>query len=535
MRVHPLPPTPTTRPLSIIDTVCTDFGFCACKLYAAPPAGTPNAFDRVLLAQSLAHVLSVYPHWAGRLRLARPDDSGRLYQRRFGRLWVDYGSHSDPGVQLSFISRNEPLTACLPRDLGSGISDSSMLDEAGLYPDVNEVISLRPTPTDAPAFAIRVTYFSCGGTAIGFRISHTLADAFSYNLFSQDWADVHRAFLAGEAPKSTPLPDRPFNPEALDAHAAGDLDAPAPDPAIEARYNLLPRTRLDMWANPYLHPPGMVKNSQPDAAVDALDAGTGRQRGQPPPWETWDVKAPVRVCSLDLTPEELQRIWRRAQDRSGNDGRNDAEKEDLSNNSAAASRVSAHDALVGHFWRLSMRARDLPPNTPISITPAIGLRARLNPPLPSSFVGSAFILFASETDSTSIVSPSTGLAVAASALRSTIAAATPIALSAVLHHHAFDLDPTRFWPYFCGETHTSMSSWIGAGDYDADFGVGRPVRAEGSLGRVDNMLLFEDLPPVEGEEGRMKKWYERGVRVKLSLRDEVMEKVLADPELRGDF
>ena len=505
-RIFPRAPAPpTTKALSILDSTCSAFfSFAAAKLYPAVP-DRPDPFTPALVEASLAHVLSAYPHWAGRLRLAKSSDQGRPYQTRFGRIWADWGSSSDPGVVLSFAKSDTPLAPLVPPLVEGEIVDGSALERAGVNPDLSSVVALRPSPTEAPALAVQALHFTCGGVAVGFRVSHSLADAGTLNRFVADWADVHRAALAaGGALDDVPLPHRPFQPDALDQQATGDLDADELDEAVVREYAKLPRTALDLWADPACHPDGMAVTSGPDPSIDALDAALGRPRGSPPPWSTWHSDQPVSVRSLFLSPPTLERIWAAAGGREGG--------------------VSSHDALVGHFWRLCVRARKLAAGTEVRITPAVGVRARLDPPLSPDTIGSNFVLLASISMSDKVAGAG-GEAVAAQAIRATINSATPSALSALLAHEAHALDPLQVQPYFCGEEHTSMSSWIGAGVYDADFGSGPPVYAEGVMPAVDGMLLFEDVP------GEGRKWLERGARVKLALRDEVMKKVLADPEL----
>ncbi|BGP48242.1 hypothetical protein JCM10450v2_004114 [Rhodotorula kratochvilovae] len=506
IRVHPASPAASTsKALSILDSVCSAFfSFAAAKLYPAR-ADKPDAFDPALLERTLAHVLSAYPHWSGVLRLSKSDDGGRAYQRRFGRVWVDFGSSTEPGVLLSFAERDELLASLIPPTAEGEPHDAAVLEHAGIYPDLASVVALRPEVTSAPAFAVRVVRFACGGVALGFRVSHTLADAGTLNRFVADWAEVHRTALAASGSlENVLLPDRPFAPEALDAYALGDLDANEPDEAVEAVYKALPRSAFDLWASPERHPPSMVRSSGPDSNNAELDTAAGSPRGTPAPWETWDLAAPVSLKTLFLASGTLARIWAAAGGREGG--------------------VSAHDALVGHFWRLVVRARGLPVGREVRITPAVGVRMRLDPPLKSEALGSNFVLLASSATSDALAREG-GEAVAARAIRSTIAAATPATLGALLHHEAHQLDPIRVQPYFCGEEHTSMSSWIGAGAYEADFGAGPPAYAEGVLPAVDGMLLFEDVT------GTAKKWVDRGARVKLALRDEVMRAVLADPEL----
>ncbi|GAA5935405.1 hypothetical protein JCM3775_006264 [Rhodotorula graminis] len=508
-RIFPRAPSrSTSKPLSIIDSVCSAFfSFAAVKLYPAV-VDQPDPFKPALVEASLGHVLSAYPHWAGRLRLAKPDDPGRPYQKRFGRIFVEYGSPSDPGVLLAFAERDTPLAPLIPPLVEGETVDAASLERAGVYPELSSVVTLRPSPTDGAALAVQVLRFSCGGVAVGFRVSHSLADAGTLNRFVADWADVHRVALASPGSlDGVPLPHRPFEPELLDEHAMGDLDADELDEATEREYAKLPRTALDLWAprpGSAPHPEGMALTSGPDPSIDAVDAALGRPRGSPLPWSTWHLDEPVSLRSLYLAPPTLERIWAAAGGREGG--------------------VSAHDALVGHFWRLSVRARDLTAGTEARITPAVGLRARLDPPLSPDALGSNFVLLASSSTSDKVAGAG-GEAVAARAIRSTIDSASPAALGALLSHEAHALDPVRVQPYFCGEEHTSMSSWIGAGAYGADFGSGAPTYAEGVLPSVDGMLLFEDVP------GEGRKWIERGARVKLALRNEVMDKVLSDPEL----
>ncbi|GJN89925.1 hypothetical protein Rhopal_002914-T1 [Rhodotorula paludigena] len=516
LRIHPslAPSEPTSTALSIVDTACSDFfSFSAAKLYAAPPAGSTDPFQPALLSRSLAHILSAYPHWAGSLRLSRPEDKGSAYQKRFGRVWVDYASPRDPGVDLVYRERSEELAPLLPPSTPRELYSAATLADADIYPPGEVVVRLRPEVVPGPAFAIRFTRFSCGGVAIGFRISHTIADATSLNQFCIDWADEHRVLVETGSLEHHKLPVRPFDPAAVDAHALGDLDAASADEELEREYARVPRTAMDLWLNPESHPPGTVNSSAPpDSLLPHLDPAQLAPRGQPAPWHTWDVSAPVALQTVALSPADLARIYSHARA-----------------SAPPGTRVTAHDALVAHFWRLSMRARSHSPesDTPLSLTPAIGVRARLDPPLPPDAVGSLFLLFSGRTTAREILSAG-GLGAAAGAIRSSINSATPRALGVVLHHLAHEVDPIRVRPSFCGDEHLSMSTWIGAGSYDADFGSGAPVYAEGVLPAVDNMLLFED---VAGD--RSAKWHERGARVKLALREDVMGRVLADPELYG--
>ncbi|EJD34174.1 hypothetical protein AURDEDRAFT_131303 [Auricularia subglabra TFB-10046 SS5] len=63
--------------------------------------------------------------------------------------------------------------------------------------------------------------------------------------FARDWAAVNLAMLAG-AP--APILEPVFDPQQLDAAAAGDIDADAPDLDMVQKARALPLHRYDFWA-----------------------------------------------------------------------------------------------------------------------------------------------------------------------------------------------------------------------------------------------------------------------------------------------
>ena len=135
---------------------------CA-KLYSAPRSDSSQAaavdpFDPALLESTLAHTLSAYPHWAGRIRFTGPNDGGRPYQRRSGRVWVDFGSPADdPGVALSFADCNERLESLVPSLDEGKPCDSGVLERAGVYPPFPSVVMLRPTVVPGPVSYTHLT------------------------------------------------------------------------------------------------------------------------------------------------------------------------------------------------------------------------------------------------------------------------------------------------------------------------------------------------------------------------------------------
>ncbi|GAA5914604.1 hypothetical protein JCM6882_001215 [Rhodosporidiobolus microsporus] len=520
-RVHPSirPSAPVVRPLSIFDTAASAYpSFSAVKVFPPPLPAAQDSFEPSLLSASLAHILSAYPHLAGKLRLPRPDDAGRPYQKRYGRVWVEYGGQEDPGVSFSFAQLDESVKSRLPREAGERITDFGGLCDAPLVPDAAEVVEGRPSGAQHPSLAVRVTRFSDGAAVFALRIPHILADATTLNRFVSDWGDVHRALLLTGSTSSIPLPSRPLSTEALDAFSAGDLDAPFPDSEIKAQYGLLPRLEYDMWAHPELHPPGMVQSSALDPAVAAEDAARGGERGEPAPWSTWDFTAPSILRIIELSSEEVRRIWRRAQ-----------ASLDASAGPANSVKITAHDAVVAHFWRLSIRARDLQPTTTVNLITGVSARSRLAPSLPPTSVGSLTFGARTHISAGDLVSP-TGTSTAAALLRHCVNAATPPNIGVILHHTAHQIDPLRVATFFAGSTHLGVTSWVHSGSYAADFGTGRPLCSTGAIAPADGFGFVDDVP---GEAVEGQRWWERGATMMLSLRTDVMERVLADPELRG--
>ncbi|GAA5919200.1 hypothetical protein JCM6882_006092 [Rhodosporidiobolus microsporus] len=504
--------TPINRPLSILDNAASAFpSFGVTKVFPPSLPNVRDPFDASLLSASLAHVLSAYPHFAGQLRLPRPDDVGRPHQKRYGRVWVEYGTPNDPGVSFTFSQRDEPVKAVLPREVGERVSDFGDLCEPPLVPTGSEVMEGQPTEVKRPGLAVCVTRFSDGAAVFGLRIAHVLSDATTMNRFVTDWSDVHRTLLLTGSIASIPLPSRPLSTEALEAHSAGDPDSAVPDPALEAQYRLLPCSGYDLWAHPELHPAGKVQTSALHPAVAAEDAARGCKRGEPAPWSTWDLAAPVLRRTVELSAEEVQSIWRRAQASSG------------------AVKITAYNALAAHFWRLTVRARNLPPTTPVNFITGISARSRLGPSLPDTAVGSFVYGVITQVASGDLISPS-GPFPTAALLRQTIDTATPSGVSLVLHHMSHHLDPTRMATLFSGSTHLGISSWIHSGSYAADFGTGAPSCSKAFISPVDGFFFADE---VAGRADDGQKWWQRGVVMLLMLPEDVMERLLTDAELRG--
>lgn len=481
------------------------------------------------LAQSLGKVLERYPQWCGTLRLfdyvpPKGNGGGQVtdHTKRFGRVWIDWGQVDDPGVELITQSNKSPLASMMPHQLAEGIYDAGIVN-ADLYPSSRDFVNLRnpdPDQHPKPCMIIKITHFSDGGIGIAPALHHSLADAQTLSTFMRDWGTVYR----GE-----PVPPRPFDPSILDAHADGEIDTPYEDDGIRMTVMDLSQRRYDFWAVDEDRPqPGfMSAPSAPDPAITALDEQSGKKRGRRIPWEQWEFTKPVKDYLFSFRPGQIQAIWEKVSD--GDKG------------------ISRLDALLAHLWGIVVRARELPENTECSIDLSIGLRPRLSPPLPTTFLGSPIVNISSTLSSTTITSsPSICPFHPPSNVLNGC-----INRPALLHHYAHALDPIREWNAFMGNQNLLVTSWIGVGGYEIDFGpdLGRVGWVHGLMPGVDGLMAVMEAGPWDGvwrggneeegterDNGRMKdrRWYQDGVEVRMFLQEEVMERVLSDPRLFGD-
>ena len=86
-----------------------------------------------------------------------------------------------------------------------------------------------------------------------------------------------------------------------------------------------------------------------------------------------------------------------------------------------------------------------------------GLRARVAPPLPTSFLGSPLTLATASVPAFALAS-TTGRAAGALAMRRAVATYTPDAVGALLHEAAHAVCPQREWRAFLGRRHVVVTS-----------------------------------------------------------------------------
>lgn len=431
-----------------------------------------------------------------------------------------------------------------------------------------------------PAMTVQVNLFAGGGYGIGVKLVHMLGDAQSLLVFVSLWAaKSQQAFLhtnddndtggAATAPASTTIMGPPvFDPAALDARAAGDIDGPAADPQLVAAARALPLHRYDWWdpAIPsYLAPLAEVSRPPPELLAAA---GAGALEPQtPPPWSTWDVTRPVSRAMLHFTKTELENIKAAAVRENTAVTTTTTSTGSSADPSSSASEVeiSRLDALLAHLFHTVNRARFLrnddastagssslstgdegkggavtTTTTEVFLNVTLDARRRVSPPLPGMFIGSPLFLThikatvlevegkrpsdEGKSGSSGGVVMSQGLGATARKLRKTMGLFTPDKVAAMLHDAAHEASPQRLWQAFVGARHVLVTSWLRLPLYDIDFVGGerrqRPRYVHPVLPLIDGIVLVMDSAPEGDAAG--------GVDVELLLDSEDMQRLLKE-------
>jgi hypothetical protein len=500
---------PTTIPLSIIDSTISYFARTAGIWFYDPPENPESTLSPSLLQTALSHTLNSYRPWCGRLSYVAPQLNGG-HTKRYRRVQVTFNAATDLGV--SFITASSPrtLSEFLPspeaRRTEFKAWDGSQLPSLGLLPSTQMALSIGSPPLDAPNVLIQVTKFACGSTSVGIAITHGLSDAQGMCTFARDWAFVTRALYSStELPSLSPV----FNPQLLDAAAAGDIDAETPDPILVQQARDLPLHRFD-WYKEVPNQPWKVHTPAD------FDHTADLSPSDPIPWEDWDPNAPTSHRVLHFTPAEVQQIHALA----------------CPDNS---SQISKHDALLAHIWTRINLARQLPTSTVTYLDITIGLRSRLS--LPKNFLGSPIIIAAVPTIIPSTISQYPALSEISSRIRRYLQIFTPNAIGALLHDSAFEVSPQRLWRAFLGKKHILQTTWVGAGAHDVDFvGCGRsgiqPPKLrylQPEMGGDGLVLVMEGLGENIGGH-----WTQNGVDIVIYLASDAMERLEVDPGLWGE-
>lgn len=502
--------TPTTVPLSIIDSTVSGFARCAGIWYYDPPPSPDSAISISRLRESLSKTLTAYPHLCGMVHYAAPKSKAG-HTNRYRRVHVTYNAPTDVGIPFHDATSSKNLADFIPDTKARKASlkawDISQLPSDKLFPPTELAISDDSSKL-LPNVIIQATTFACGSAAIALEFTHCLADAHAMSIFVKDWAATNQALLKDEPlPKLSPV----FNPQLLDSAAAGDIDAENPDPALQEQARKLPFHRYD-WYTPVTGQPWPVR------MPPGFDSTVKLSPTSPIPWADWDVKAPCLHRILHFSSEEIQCIY------------------DQTTSQDPASKVSKHDALLAYLWTRINVARHNSPETQTYLNMTFGIRPRTSPPLPDSFLGSPILLAAISSPPSSSLPPGQAslLLDTAKKIRSTLQEFTPSAIAAHLHDAAFEYSPQRIWQGFLGRKHLLLTTWLYLDVHNIDFvGNGGPKLrfVESVMPSCDGLLQIMEAPGEVGDANGH--WSRNGVDVSLFLEEAVMERLLADELLWG--
>jgi hypothetical protein len=509
-------------PLSLLDATTANFGLTsAIWLLERPAISLASTTLHNHLRAAFRKTLNAYPQWCGFLKSILGVDGDDLPQetssfpphaKRYGRVYVHYGSAEDPGVE--FFQTTSVATA-------DGLYSSDSAERRPIWnrqgcsarlaqfvPPTILVNPLQPNEKNKdglykPIMAVQCTQLACGGLVLAAKIAHPLADITALSRFVRDWADVSRAMLV-EAP--LPVPSPVFEPLRLDNCAAGNISADDADPEILEVALALPLHRYDWWARP-AQPPSPFPSHLPMA-------------GKPLPWAEWDTKAAVDQYTVHFSQKQIDYLWRVAME--------------VDSGGSSRLEISKHDALLAHIWSCVVRARGLQEDAgPVHCDLVLGTRPAFQ--LGNSFIGSPTMMLNIEMTASHVASGA-ALGAIAHQIRETIATVNNAQqLGAHLHSVAYEKSPQRIWQGFLGQRHIMVTSWARAGIYDIDFGLGSRIRyADGVVPCMDGCILVVDGPPTDSgncSNTAKKIWYDDGVDVTLQLRSEDMAQLLQDPLL----
>ncbi|KAI0888391.1 transferase family protein [Annulohypoxylon maeteangense] len=479
------PQQPTTTKLSTLDASVARFAACsAIWLYDRTEdidAHDPTVSER--LEDALGRTLDDYPHFSGQLRWASKDDvENDINPRYIGRPIITYGAPEDPGVELVVAEDTRELSAVVPsqeeRLTTKQIWNATDFPQNDFQPKTELAFSDLTRFKGLPGVAIQLTAFKCGGYAVSIKLTHCLSDAMCLMQFTHAWAAQSRPLFqkaqTGAEERIVPLLD----PSRLDQY--GNITA-TPDPAKVKKARALPMHRYNWWTQDTPGYPSWAEVSTNGTKPPAEElAKLELSPSTFPPWQTWDMAAPVEHVQIRF-PASAVAAMKKAAEASLPE-------------SLKTQRISRLDSVLAHLWILINRARrheNTPDDVYMNIT--LGVRGRVDPPLPDTFAGSPILLgYIAKSGSEAT---GTTIGDVAGSIRATMARFTPDAVGAYIHDAAYEVSPQRLWQAFLGSRHVLVTSWVRARAYEVDFcAVGGLARyVQGVMPRMDGLVQVVDV------------------------------------------
>lgn len=528
-RLFPSSPcTEQTVALSLLDATTANFSATsAIWLYEKPVHTSDSQFDLAKhLRQSLRVALNAYPQWCGHLKSITALNETNLplapHARRFGRLYVQYGTPNDPGVEFRTATSTATLDELYPisRPTNQPLWNREEVPLDVFLPANRLAYALHPVVVNnsgllPPVLAIQLTSLACGGFVLAVKGAHPLADITSLVHFMKDWGRVSQSILLGnEVP--TPVLAPVFEPGKLDALAAGNIDAVSPDPDIMEQVQTLPLHRYDWWvSSPGCPWPVRVPDVYHDQGLPPM--------GKSMPWDEWNVEARVSHHVVHLNHKQVESIWKKA-------------TAGLTSNGT----TSRHDAILAHIWSCIARARNLQDGPgSVHCDLVYGVRPALQ--LEPSFIGSPTLMINVGISGVDVAAAwkEDLLRPIAQRIRKTInQISQPTALAAHLHTLAFEKSPQRIWQTFLGRRHILVTTWAHAGVYEIDFGLGESIRyVDEVVPNMDGVIVIKEAPPKKAQDDTLRgkeskrSWTDHGVDISVHIQDQDMERLLKDPYL----
>ncbi|KAI1141445.1 transferase family protein [Hypoxylon sp. FL0543] len=501
--------------LSILDATVARFAPCS-AIWLYDRTEKADARDTVVferLEEALRRTLTDYPHYSGQLRWAsRELVEGDVNPRHVGRPIVVYGGEDDPGVELIVAEDSRKLSDVVPsqeqRLADKQIWNATDFPQHELQANTQLAFSNLAEFEGLPGVAIQLTAFRCGGYAVSIKLTHCLSDALCLMQFAHAWAAQAR-MLFGEGQSDVALPVPLFDPSRLDQYANLSTEGTGPDPDKANKARNLPMHRYDWWATDAPGYPDWATASSNATKPPAEELA--RLELSPstfPPWPTWNMAAPVEHVQIRFKAEAISKMKKAA--------------EASLPESLREQRVSRLDAALAHIWILINRARQLESTKDqVYMDITLGVRGRLDPPLPDTFVGSP-ILLGYVAKAGSEASTATIGAIAGS-IRRTMSQFTPDAVAAYIHDAAHEVSPQRLWQAFLGSRHTLVTSWVRARAYEVDFCATQQLAryVQGVMPRMDGLVQVIDIADTGDFD------------ISVCLEKETMQRFIEDPMLKA--
>ena len=387
---------------------------------------------------------------------------------------VLYNYEDDKGVRLDVVESDENFDEILKATETDILDVYKPLDVVQFLPDLGQY----PPITDTSCLSIKITTFSCGIIAISVNVSHALADALVLQQFLSLWSSVYN----GEKVKA-PI----FNPREID-ELAQPLEKK--DPEKLKRATKFPAQLYDLWNSKEALPERFSRMCEGPEEIVAQEP-----LGEP---LSFADLASSQSYKFKFSAVEIESMY-----------------QDLVKSGFHVSRMNA---LIAHFWTCVNRARK---SNYARLFQVIGIKRRLSAEKDfNNHFGCFVICGLTETTGNATFADNAKL------FSEHLQQYTVQTISDLLHSFAHNLCPTRHFHMTFDEPSTVSTTWVGADDYPIKFG--KFLHYETFYGPSSGLMVI-----LSGNASNERdKWHDDGAYIFYSARQEVLDSLIDDPELR---